>query len=126
MCTTLPVSQALVEVHQGSITVKYMQYVLGVVLLIEFLCQLNTKWYQVPCLCCLALKERAAPSLLSILVIPPKVCIWLVGLCSLYQSFSFAHKLAHLVGDLQVHTVHDANSYHVQCETKASAQWAES
>ena len=45
MCTTPSVYQALVEVHEGSITLKYMQYVLGVELAIEFLFQFETPWY---------------------------------------------------------------------------------
>ena len=96
----------------------------------------------------LASNEAVEPSPLLNLV-TPKVCIWLVGLCYVYQSFSLANKLSHLVfwvrlgnpplskyslnmfpkhllGDPQVHTVHDTNAYHAQGETNASEQVADS
>ncbi|MFM7989070.1 MAG: hypothetical protein ACKPKO_58130, partial [Candidatus Fonsibacter sp.] len=43
MCTTRSISQALVEIHECSRTLQYVQGVLGVVFVIELFCKFDTK-----------------------------------------------------------------------------------
>ena len=136
MGTTIRVSKARVEVHQGNSAVKYIQCVLSVVHVIEFICKFDTKWCQVPCLCCFGLHEGVEPS--PLLNFGDTQSMYLTcGLMFLVPVFQFApqtftHCLLgttwqsplskyslkmfpkHLLGDPQVQTVHDANTYHVQ------------